>query len=163
MQKPIGFSRTQIALHWLVALLIGFQLIFGEDMGPAFRSPMQGGAASYSTAVLAHLGVGLLVLGFAAWRLWLRRARGVPVEPAGQSLALHRLAQVTHGLLYALLIAAPVSGLFAWFGANHLAAEIHELFKPALILLVGLHVAAALYHQFVVKDGLIRRMMVAAE
>jgi cytochrome b561 len=163
MPTPTGFSRTQIALHWGVALLIGFQLIYGEAIGSAFRSLMQGGAATYSTAVLAHLGVGVLILGFALWRLWLRRQHGVPPAPVGQPALLHRLAQVTHGLLYALLIAAPVTGLLAWFGASHLAAEIHELFKPALILLVALHVGGALYHQFVVKDGLIRRMMVAAE
>lgn len=103
------------------------------------------------------------MLAFAAWRLWLRRQRGVPQAPLGQSPLQRRIAQITHGLLYAPLIVAPVSGLLAWFGANGAAALVHKLFKPALILLIALHAGAALYHQFVVKDGLIRRMMVASE
>lgn len=46
MPALTGFSRSQIALHWIVALLIGFQLVIGEAMGSAFRTVMQGGVAS---------------------------------------------------------------------------------------------------------------------
>lgn len=163
MPNPTGFSRYQIALHWIVALLIGFQLIFGEGMGPAFRALMQSGVAGTSTVVWLHLGAGVLVLAFALWRLALRRSQGVPVAPIGDSALQRRLAQITHGLLYALMLAAPLTGLLAWFGANDAAADLHKLMKPALIVLIALHVGAALYHQFVMKDGLIRRMMVAAK
>jgi cytochrome b561 len=40
------------------------------------------------------------------------------------------------------------------------AREIHEIFVAVMVLLVVLHVAAALYHQFIVKDNLIRRIMI---
>ena len=46
----------------------------------------------------------------------------------------------------------------AWFGGVDLAAQGHNVLKIVLLALVALHVLGALYHQFVLKDGLINRM-----
>ena len=67
-------------------------------------------------------------------------------------------AHVGHWALYALMVLAPVTGLAAWYGGIEAAAEVHELFKPLLIILVAVHVLAALFHQFVLKDNLLARM-----
>ena len=55
-----------------------------------------------------------------------------------------------------VLIVAAVAA--AWFGGVDLAAQGHNVLKIVLLALVALHVLGALYHQFVLKDGLINRM-----
>lgn len=52
----------------------------------------------------------------------------------------------------------PVSGGVAWFRANEVAAEAHEVMRATLLALIALPVAESLYHQFVLKDGLMQRM-----
>ena len=67
-----------------------------------------------------------------------------------------------HFLFYALLVFMPVTGILAWyFGLP--TGDLHELGQPAFIALIVAHVAAALWHQFVQRDGLIRRMVVPAQ
>lgn len=65
----------------------------------------------------------------------------------------------SHVALYVLLIALPVTGLLAWFGGFTQLADLHgRLLKVLMWGLIGLHVLAALYHQFILKDGLLNRM-----
>ena len=61
-------------------------------------------------------------------------------------------------MLYAIMNVAPITGMAAWFGGVLQAGELHGTVKPVIIVLVGLHIAAALYHQFIKKDGLLLRM-----
>lgn len=152
-----GYSFTQIRLHWVVAVLIIFQLIFGEDMGAAWDAVEEGAVPQMGTMVWAHILAGVAVLLLAVWRLGLRGSRGVPEAPADSAL-MKKAAEWGHIGLYALMLLAPISGLAAWYGGIEAAAEVHTLFKPLLILLVAGHVVAALYHQFVLKDGLLLRM-----
>ena len=154
-----GFSRAQIGLHWAVALLIIYQLVFGEDMSHVARAFRNAGTLTMTTGAWIHILIGIAVLVLAIWRLGLRFARGVPAAPADDS-ALNKLAgEAGHWGLYALMIAAPVSGLLFWYGGIGSMGDIHQLMKPLLIILIGLHVLAALWHQYVRKDGLIARMM----
>jgi cytochrome b561 len=153
-----GYSLTQIRLHWVVAALIVFQLIFGEDMGGAWRAVGNGVVPDMTLWVWAHIVVGIAVLVFALWRLALRLTRGAPDVPHSDSVLMTKAADYGHWLLYVLMVFAPLSGLAAWFGGVDTAAEVHEWLKPAIILLVLGHVVAALYHQFWLKDGLLLRM-----
>lgn len=152
-----GYSATQIALHWLVAGLILFQLVFGEDMGPAWRAVVRAMPVEMSPSVWAHILVGIAVLVFVLWRLALRVTRGVPEVPA-ESALMRQAAVWGHRALYAAMLLAPLTGLAAWYGGISAAAELHELFKPVLIVLILGHMLAALYHQFIRKDGLLLRM-----
>jgi cytochrome b561 len=164
MTPPKGYSTTQIALHWIVAVLIIGQLIFGEEIGSAFRTLRQTGVASYDLMTLGHIGAGVLVLIFAVWRPTLRLRRGVP-EPshAGPKL-VERAASLGHWAFYALMIAVPVTGLIAWFGGGiETAADLHELAKPVFIVLIAVNFAAALWHHFWLKDGLLNRMRRSAD
>jgi cytochrome b561 len=93
-------------------------------------------------------------------------------------------ASVTHGLLYVLLIALPLMG---WANASahgwtvslfhvvplpalaaagsafgHTLGDVHKLTAWVLLGLIGLHVAAALFHQFVIRDGTLSRMLPGA-
>lgn len=153
-----GYSFTQIRLHWIVAALVVFQLIFGEDMTDAWRTLQRGGEVSAGTMVWTHILAGIAVLALALWRLPLRLTRGVPEAPVGEGALMKLAGAAGHWGLYALMIAAPVSGLLAWYGGIASMGEIHEITKPLLIIVIALHVLAALFHQFVLKDGLVARM-----
>lgn len=158
MASPKGYSIGQIRLHWVVAALILFQVVFGEDMGQAWDTFEEGGVPVMTGWVWAHIIVGVLVLGFAVWRLTLRRNRGVPAAPEGLSKPVVLAGEIGHWALYAVMIAAPLTGLAAWFGGIAPLAGIHSLLKPLLIILVIVHVAAGLWHHFIRKDGLLLRM-----
>ena len=158
MMKVQGYSRVQIGLHWVMAALIVVNLVFEDWIKAGWRAIENGGAPVYDAGALAHIGVGVAVLVLALWRLGLRFTRGVPDLPAGMSVRERLVAHLGHGLLYALMIGVPVVGLLAWFGASEDLAELHELGKPAFLLLIAGHLAAALWHQFVRKDGLLMRM-----
>ncbi|MEY4697538.1 MAG: hypothetical protein RIT14_1966 [Pseudomonadota bacterium] len=158
MPTPKGYSRVQIGLHWIMAVLILLQLIFGEGIGTAWRALQQTGVASYDAQALAHIGFGAAILLLALWRLWVRATRGVPAVPEVEPVALRLAANAGHWAFYVLMIGVPLTGLLAWFGGLHDLAELHELAKPAFILLIAIHVAAALWHQFWLKDGLLARM-----
>ncbi len=157
MAQLKGYSATQIGLHWVIAGLILFQLIFGEDMGTAWRSVEKGLPAEMNLWVWAHIVVGIAVLLFALWRLALRFTRGAPEAPEASAVMMSA-AKWGHWALYAAMVLAPISGLMAWYGGIDTAAEVHELFKPVLIVLIAGHVLAALYHQFIRRDGLLLRM-----
>ena len=158
-----GFSRVQIALHWGVAVMIIFQLLMGDDMSHLWRQIQQGGAVPTTTGAWIHIIVGTLVLVFVLWRLFLRLTRGVPDAPAGESRALTVAGDAGHWLLYALMIAMPATGLLAWYGGVASLAGLHgALLKTLLWVMIAGHVLAAVYHHFILKDGLIKRMMRAA-
>jgi len=157
MKNPIGYSKTQIALHWAAAGVIALQFILHDGISDAWDVIEDGGAFAFSPLVASHVAGGFAVLGFVIWRLVLRFRRGVPDLPAGSRLQ-HIAAHVGHFGLYALMIALPVSGAAAWFGGISDAADAHEVLKTLLLVFVAAHVAAAFWHQFWLKDGLLLRM-----
>lgn len=65
---------------------------------------------------------------------------------------------LTHWKFYGLLVAVPVSGLLTYYGVRDLG-DIHGLARPVFIVLIGIHAAAAVFHQVVMKDGTPARMM----
>jgi len=154
-----GYSATQIGLHWLIAALVLFQLVFGESMVAVVDAAEEGGKASPSDILLSggHYWVGIAILALVAVRLVLRLTSGVrPPRPAS---LVEMAAVAMHWLFYALLFVVPVSGLMTLYVSDEIG-DIHSLAKPVFIVLVLVHAAAALYHQFVVKDGTLRRILV---
>lgn len=153
-----GYNRAQIALHWAVAgvLLVSF---FSHDaMKDALRAVERGqdhGGVGYQV----HVAAGLTVLALVAVRLLLRVVRPAPGLPPGTPPMIERAATLTHWALYALLVLIPVSGMVTWFGGIEDAGDVHELLFQVLFVLVALHTAAALFHHFVLKDGLLWRMV----
>ncbi len=154
-----GYSTLQIALHWIVVALVAFQLVFGESMGELFRAERRGQTPS-GDAVLwgnLHIWIGFAVLAAVLLRLLLRSRRAAPPDLGSPTLA--RLAHFTHVALYAVMIPVAATGAVAYYWLPALG-EVHELGKPLLIALIALHVAGALWHQFVRRDGLITRILV---
>ena len=158
MAEVKGYSATQIALHWIVALLIAAQFLLNDAIGSAFRAAMRGEEVGFNPLVAAHVFGGIAILVLVLWRIVLRKTRGAPLPPAEEAPPLQLLAKLTHGGLYLLMIVLVPTGGAAWFLGNRGAAEVHEVLTSLLLVLVGLHVIGALYHQFVLKTNLMERM-----
>jgi cytochrome b561 len=156
-----GYSSAQIALHWVIAVLIVCQFVFSANMEEAwdgFRktpdTPLVSGLPAQ-----AHVWGGLAVLAFTVWRLWLRNTRGVPAAPADEPAILRLAAHVTHITLYALMILMPVTGAMLWFGGVGFAAFLHGLLRVPLFFLVILHVLGGLFQHFWFKSGVLKRIV----
>lgn len=169
------YTRTAIALHWLIALLIGGAFPLGLYMADLELSPTKLRLFSY------HKWIGITVLLLAAlrlaWRLTHRPPPFVPGMPRWQEIAAH----ATHHLLYLLLVAVPLSGWLmssalgfpvVWFGVLHLPdlvaknkelgdvlKDVHETLNYVMLALVAVHVAGALKHHLVDRDATLVRML----
>jgi cytochrome b561 len=149
--KPQGYSLGQIVLHWLIVALLVVSYVSSDAM-----HIRRGAVATLGTAV--HVWFGVAILALMLVRLGLRLVQGAPEVPEGGPDWAARIAKITHWVLYTLLIAVPASGAVSWFLGIRSMGDIHTLLFNLAFAVVGLHVAAALYHQFVLKDGLIARM-----
>jgi cytochrome b561 len=156
---PAGYSARQIALHWIVFVLVAFQFAIGNQMTHLFRAA-HGGNPTDANAIWApiHITVGLLILIAMLARVALRRLDGVPAPPK-QHPALEWLAGAVHAGLYVDLIGAPIVGLIAYVWLSPLAG-LHQLMtRPILVALFVLHFAGALWHRFVVRDDVMTRIV----
>lgn len=158
-----GYSGLQIGLHWTIAVLVLFQLVFGESMTTFVDSAADGRQLSpyEQTMGSAHYWVGWSVLVLVLVRLAVRLFVGAPDAQSKMPRWMAFASRATHALFYGLLVAVPVSGLLAfhvwgWMG------DIHALAKPVFIVLICIHAGAALFHHFVLKDTVLRRILVPA-
>ncbi|RDU97433.1 cytochrome b [Trinickia dinghuensis] len=168
-QKYDPFARL---LHWLIVLLLIAQYIVAWTMPGIHRGTKPVGL------IVVHLDLGAFIIAIMIVRLLWRIVRKEPAPVEGSTL-LRGVAHLTHGLLYLLLIVQPVLGWVnassrGWqvtlFGVNlpslaatgsalgHQLGGVHRLLAWGMLGLIGLHVIAALYHQLVLRDRLLRRM-----
>ena len=159
--SPRGYSILQIALHWIIAALVVFQVIFGEDIVPAFRAFMRSTEATADELAAAnlHVYIGIAIFVLAVIRLAVRITKGAPAAPAGESAVQKWIGIATHIVLYGVILGMPISGGIAWFMGVEAFGEIHEIGKPVIILFVALHTIGALYQHFVVKSDVLMRML----
>lgn len=159
-----GYSRTQIALHWVVMVLVFFQLVAGDSMTRVWWDGQKTGHVEMTTAARLHIIVGITILVLMLWRLGLRLIRGVPEVPDEQGPMVKLAGEIAHWSFYALLLLLPISGLLVWFGGVEALYRLHgSLLKALLYLLIAAHVGAAFWHQFIVRDGLLARMRKAGD
>ncbi len=155
-----GYSGLQIGLHWLIVVMVAVQLLIGENMTEMVEAAEEGEVASAGDLLWGnvHLWLGVAILAIMLVRLVLRLTQGAP-QHAGDTSPMTRLAaSALHGTLYVVLLAAPISGLVAYYGLADVG-EVHGASRPLLIVLVLLHALAAVYNQFVRKDGTLSRML----
>src|SRR5690606_24687309 len=163
-------------LHWLIVLLVLVLAIVGLTMGELPRTP------KYFWVYTMHKSTGITVLALVlvriAWRLYAGAPKPVPGTPTWQA----RIASVTHFLLYALLLAMPLSGWlydsasglrpFRWYGLvempklsepneglSELSNNAHELLFWVLVALVVMHAAAPFYHHVFQSDATLTRTL----
>lgn len=154
-----GYSTFQIVLHWSIAALVIFQLVFNEPMQKAFDDRIDGEASDDFAGAALHIAVGLTVLALALLRLVVRFYRGAPPAHRDKHPLLLWIGYATHFLLYVFIIAMPVTGAIAWFGWVEASAEIHEIGRLVLIPLIGLHVLGGLAEHFVFRNDSLVRML----
>lgn len=161
---PPRYSILQTRLHWIVVGLVILQfLIRGAmvDTMAAVRAGDTPGAGAYLLANL-HLLSGLVIGFLMAFRLYLRfssPAGFFTVLPAaGTSRWLELAARAVHSLFYLLLLSMPLSGLSAWYEVPG-AAAVHHWQKMILLTLLILHIAAALVHLWLLRDGVFQRIL----
>jgi cytochrome b561 len=156
MPEALGYSRLQIVLHWLVAVLILGAWLSGEGAEEALEAVEAGAGSGF----VPHVAFGLAVLGLVVVRILVRLTRGAPTAPGRPGSLSVTAAHWGHRLIYLLMIAVPLGGSSIWFlGLD--VGEVHGLAANLLMLIVLGHALMALYHQYVLKDGLLRRMMKA--
>lgn len=162
MPKPAGYNRTQIALHWVIFLLVAMQYLLHEYMLEAWQAIGKGEVLAFSPLVASHVFGGILILLLLIWRIAIKLRRGAPVLPASESRLQQIIAHATHGLLYLMLILMPISGINAWFFGLDLAAQAHSVMRILFLVLILLHFVGALYHWLYLKSGVMQRMFKAA-
>jgi cytochrome b561 len=158
-----GYSALQIALHWTIAALVLFQLLFGESMTTAVDAAADGQSLPWldQTMASAHYWVGLAVLALATIRIGARLFVGAPGGEPSAPWWMVLASRITHVAFYGLLLATPTTGLLSYYVWDWMG-DVHAFAKPAFIILIGIHAAAALFHHFVLKDRVLRKMLVPA-
>lgn len=175
MTRVLAYTRTAITLHWLMALLVFVTFPVGLVMHEMALSPNKLRMLSY------HKWLGVTVFILVMVRLlWRASHKPAPLRvtmPHWQHIA----AKAVHVLLYVLLFAIPLSGWLmssakgfqtVYLGVLPLPdllskdkvlgdalAALHEVLNVTLLVLVVAHIAAAIKHQFVDRDGTLARMI----
>ena len=175
-EQPAGrYDRVTILLHWLTALLVVSLFALAETWGFLPR-----GSALQAGAQALHVSLGLLLAAVVIARLLWRGSQGRRLPPATTGLQ-HLAAKAAHHALYLLLVAQIALGiLFRWaegeplqfFGLFALPGPyapdrdlartligLHNTVAWVIIVLAGLHAAAALVHHYALRDGVLRRML----
>lgn len=173
------YSTVAIVLHWLLALVILAMFAAGIYMTDLPFSPQRLKLYNW------HKWAGVTFLALTLLRLVWRLTHRPPALPLALTRTMpgwqHRAYHATHHLMYLLFFAVPLVGWayssaagfpIVWFGQIPLPdllpvnKELAELIKPlhkylalALMALAGLHIAAAIKHQWVDRDGLLGRML----
>ncbi len=178
---PIRYNDAAVILHWMIALLLIGMLIMGKYMHILEDDDPQKFAL-----VQLHKSFGVIALLLITVRLIWRMTYTAPAHPAHAPKWEKFAAKSTHVLLYVLMLAMPLSGWLMvsasplnidtlLFNAvkwphvpgaellqknelGHLFHSIHAYASGVLILLIVMHVGAALKHHIINKDDVLRRM-----
>jgi cytochrome b561 len=183
--SELRYGNVSIGFHWLIALLVIFNLAGGIYMGYLPRAD-----PSKAMILMLHKSTGLTILTLSVLRLVWRLMNPWQPLPLDMLPALRAAARATHVLFYFFIIAIPLSGWamisasphnnpLAWFGwfnwpkiwfltalpldqkkpITGILDETHQLLAYFAIALIVLHVGAAFYHHYVRRDRILRRMV----
>jgi cytochrome b561 len=176
---PQRYTTIAILFHWLIALMIIGSFTMGLVM-----TDMPGISPTKLKYYSWHKWAGVTILGLATLRLLWRLSHPAPAYPAIMPGWQKTSADLLHGLLYVFMFAVPLSGYFYTLSAGYpvvyfglfelpLLIDKSDELKPVLKSLhywlnmglaasVALHVAAALKHHFIDRDGILKRMLPSA-
>ena len=170
--SPTRYHPALVALHWLLALL----LIVALGMGTFALAPLPNSSPEKISALQGHMIAGGLILLLTLIRLVVRVKTAHPAPASTSNALLDRLAPLTHWALYGMVLVMAGSGVatsvlaglpaIVFDGVGSLPANfdslppraVHGIVAKLLMLAIAMHIAAALYHQFVRRDSLMRRM-----
>ena len=169
------YTATAKILHWLMALLLFAMLGLGFYMSDLPLSPQK--LQLYSWHKWAGVSAFILLVIRLAWRITHQPPALPPHMPKIHQWAAH----LGHGALYVLMLVIPLSGWLmssakgfqtVWFGVlpipdlieknkelGAVLVEVHELLNIILIVVLVAHIAAAVKHHILDKDGTLLRML----
>jgi len=172
MPEMKRYNTMMVLLHWVLAIFI-LGAIF---MGAIVLDEMESEHPQKILLLKTHILVGVGILLLTVFRLYVRYTTPQPAPVASDKPVTDIIAKGIHHLLYLLTILTVLAGIALAVSAdlpavllNHagelpkdyedfIAHEAHGFFANMLFFTVLLHVAAALYHQYILKDGLLSRM-----
>lgn len=175
MSRPVRYHPLSMGLHWLMAVLILTALGVGLSLDDMALSPLKMKLINW------HKWMGVSVLILVAVRLAWRHIARPPALPDSMAGWQRRLAELTHGLLYALMVAIPLSG-WAMSSAKGFPVvylglfplpdlvqpdealgdtlkALHTWLNYGLIALLAGHIGAALKHHLIDRDDILTRML----
>jgi cytochrome b561 len=177
-QEGLAYGTVAKALHWSIFFLVAAQFVVAWSMPPIKRGVVP------ETLINLHLSLGVLILLVVIVRLLWRLGHPVPLASERGPAWLAAAARVTHVTFYVLLLVLPLLGWAAASArdwdvrpfdlttlprllaprnrAGFLAGDVHTFLSYTLLALVGMHVAAALYHYLVARDRVLQRMLPGA-
>lgn len=170
------YTKTAMLLHWLIALLIISAFLLGLTM-----TDIPGITPTKLKYFSWHKWIGCTVFGLACLRLLWRLFHNAPAYPASMGKLQQQAANVMHVLLYVLIFAVPLSGYFYSLAAGipvvylglvkmpvlidpnpelkPILKSLHYILTMTMAAGVGMHVLAALKHQFIDRDNIFKRML----
>ncbi len=166
------YHPVLVVLHWLLALAI----VLAFALGVFVLDDMDNASAQKPGLLKLHIAAGVAILAFTFVRLAVRAFSAKPAALSSGKPAMDKLAVGIHHLLYTLTVLAALGGMALAYSADlfnvlfqhsgslpkdfegYAAHEIHGLLAFALLGVAGLHVAGALQHQLILKDGILSRM-----
>jgi cytochrome b561 len=169
---PLRYDNTSITLHWITAVLVLLLWCAGETIDWFPRGTPR------VTVRSLHILFGVALGAILCWRIWWRTGGAGRRLSAVDSGVLKMLSNGVHVALYFVLVATVILGVAnAWvrgdsiFGLFSLPSfapgnralrgqieDLHSWSANALLILAGLHACAGLWHHFIRKDGVLRRM-----
>jgi cytochrome b561 len=169
----IRFTPLQRMLHWVMAICILAMLFIGVGMVSSV-------APKYLPLVSIHKSLGITILVLALIRLMVRLRYGAPALPANLPEPMKLAAHLSHYALYALMIGMPLIGWAMLSAAEYPVVIFGSVYLPAILpqsdslhtllwnahfylafaffALVLMHLAAALFHALVRRDGVFESM-----
>ena len=170
-----NYDRFSVILHWLMAALLLGQIGLGVWMLDLPKNST--GVRAYWFNIHKSMGMllGMLVVVRLVWAVLRPKVQALPLV----SKAKQQLAAGNHHLLYALMLIMPLSGFLGsvfsgypirffglrlptlaqrWDAGKEFFSLVHHWSAYCLLVLIALHLLAFFYHQFILKDALIRRM-----
>jgi cytochrome b561 len=173
IRREDRFTPLQRALHWIMALCIIAMLFIGVGMVSSVMP-------DYVPLFTTHRTLGIAILVLALVRLAVRLTRGAPPLPADLPEPMRLAAHLSHYVLYALMIAMPLIGwgllsagaypirllgglelppILPQSDAMHtLLWNAHVYLAFAFFAVILMHIAAALFHALVRRDGVFEAM-----
>jgi cytochrome b561 len=164
--NPKRYHPALVALHWLIAILIITNIILAGASEGGSRTALGGVPLIY-----IHMTFGVTILLLLITRLVLRLSTQRPAPADIGNAFLNKIGELTHWALYLLIFGMTITGIILssengylqrLFGANGVfgfgLGGFHGLILALLMLLILMHVGAALFHQFFRKDNLLSRM-----
>ena len=170
--KNSKYNNIQVALHWVVALLVLFMLI----MGTFVLAQTPNSDPSKLAGLRGHMVFGSAILLLSLVRLIWRRMSVQPDHAQTGSALLDRLGIAAHFGLNILTLLAAASGIglalqaglpgIVFGGEGNLPPDFwaytpriaHGILTKLLAALIVAHVLGAIYHQFIIKDRLFARI-----